>query len=149
MEGDGMKKAFTLIELMIVVIIIAALAAMIVPRLSGRADQAKVTVAQSDISANIATALKLYQLDNGSFPTTEQGLAALLDKPASEPAANNWNGPYLEKLPVDPWGRPYQYQSPGTNRPHDYDLSSLGKDSKPDAIKDDVANWTIATEPKK
>ncbi len=136
-----MRKAFTLIELMIVVIIIAALAAMIVPRLSGRADQAKVTVAQSDINANIATALKLYQLDNGNFPTTEQGLEALLEKPGSEPAPNNWNGPYLEKKAVDPWGNPYKYRYPGTNNKSSYDLYSAGKDQT-EGTEDDVTNWS-------
>ena len=135
-----MRKAFTLIELMIVVIIIAALAAMIVPRLSGRADQAKVAVAQSDIGANIATALKLYQLDNGNFPTNEQGLNALLTKPSSEPVPNNWNGPYIEKPPVDPWGNPYKYTCPGTNNKTSYDLFSAGKDGI-EGTEDDVTNW--------
>jgi general secretion pathway protein G len=136
-----MKKAFTLIELMIVVIIIAALAAMIVPRLSGRADQAKVTVAQSDIGANLATALKLYQLDNGNFPTTEQGLAALLEKPSSEPVPNNWNGPYIEKKAIDPWGNVYKYVSPGANNKSGYDLYSAGKDQT-EGSEDDVTNWS-------
>ncbi len=135
------RRAFTLIELMIVVIIIAALAAMIVPRLSGRADQAKVTVAQTDISANIATALKLYQLDNGNFPTTEQGLSALLDRPTSESAGANWNGPYLEKKPVDPWGNPYKYRYPGANNKSSYDLYSVGKDGS-EGTEDDVTNWS-------
>ena len=134
------KNAFTLIELMIVVIIIAALAAMMVPRLSGRADQAKVSVAQSDINASIATALKLYQLDNGNFPSAEQGLNALLVKPSSEPVPNNWNGPYLEKPPIDPWGNPYKYRYPGTNNKATYDLYSVGKDGT-EGTDDDVANW--------
>ncbi len=134
------EKGFTLIELMIVVIIIAALAAMIVPRLSGRADQAKVSVAQSDINANISTALKLYQLDNGNFPSTEQGLNALLNKPSTGVSANNWNGPYLEKNPIDPWGNPYKYKSPGTNNKSGYDLYSMGKDAL-EGTEDDVKNW--------
>lgn len=134
------NKGFTLIELMIVVIILAALAAMIVPRLSGRAEQAKVNIALSDINANISTALKLYQLDNGNFPTTEQGLEALLTKPGTEPVPPSWNGPYLEKNPIDPWGNPYKYRSPGTNNKTGYDLYSMGKDQT-EGTEDDVANW--------
>ena len=118
------KEGFTLIELMIVVIIIGALVAMVLPRLAGRGEQARIAAAKADIQTNIATGLKLYELDNGSFPSTEDGLNALLSKPSS---AGNWNGPYLEKKPVDPWGREYKYKSPGEHRP-DYDLSSLGKD---------------------
>lgn len=130
------RKGFTLIEIMLVVIIIGALIAMVVPRLAGRSEQAKVTAAKADIQANIATAMKLYELDNGSFPTTEEGLAALMAKPAS---AANWNGPYVEKKPIDPWGREYKYKSPGEHRPADYDLYSLGKDGTESA--DDVKNW--------
>ncbi len=132
------KKAFTLIEIMLVVIIIGALAAMIVPRLTGRSEQAKVVAAKADIEAHLATALKLYELDNGNFPTTEQGLQALLTKPVENPIPSNWNGPYIEKKPVDPWGRPYQYASPGSHRA-DYDLSSPGKNDKKE--EDDIINW--------
>lgn len=130
------RRGFTLIELMLVVIIIGALVAMVMPRLSGRSEQARTAAAKADVSANIATGLKLYELDNGNFPSTQEGLQALLVKPAS---ANNWNGPYLEKKPIDPWGREYKYVSPGSHRPHDYDLSSLGKDGVESA--DDAANW--------
>ena len=129
------KKAFTLIELMLVVIIISALAAMVLPRLAGRSEQARIAAANADIRANIATALKLYELDNGQFPISAEGLQALLVKPASAP---NWNGPYLEKDPTDPWGRPYNYKSPGQHRPQDYDLFSLCKDGQPG--EDDVVN---------
>ena len=134
-----MKKSsgFTLIELMLVVIIIGTLVAMVMPRLAGRSEQAKVGAAQADIKANIATALKLYELDNGKYPTSEEGgINALLTKPSS---AGNWNGPYLEKKPVDPWGREYQYKSPGTHRTYDYDLYSLGHDGQESG--DDVKNW--------
>ncbi|MCP4650253.1 MAG: type II secretion system major pseudopilin GspG [PVC group bacterium] len=133
-----MKKnyGFTLIELMLVVIIISALAAMVLPRLAGRSEQARSSAARADVRANIATALKLFELDNGGFPTTSEGLQALLTKPTS---GINWNGPYLEKEPIDPWGRVYEYKSPGEHRPQDYDLYSVGKDGVEST--DDVTNW--------
>jgi len=106
------------------------------PRLTGRGEQARAQAAKADIQANIATALKLYELDNGSFPTGDEGLNALFNKPAS---SANWNGPYLEKKPIDPWGREYKYKSPGEHRSGDYDLSSLGKDGVESA--DDIKNW--------
>jgi general secretion pathway protein G len=129
------KKAFTLIELMLVVIIIGALVAMVLPRFTGRGEQARAAAAQADIQANIATALKLYELDNGNFPSSEEGLNALINKPSS---SRNWNGPYLEKKPIDPWGREYKYKSPGEHRT-DYDLYSLGKDGV--ESNDDIKNW--------
>ncbi len=131
-------RAFTLIEIMLVVIIIGALAAMVVPRLTGRSEQAKKNIAKADIDTHLSTALKLYELDNGSFPTTSQGLDSLLHKPTSSPVPENWNGPYIEKPPIDPWGHPYIYESPGKHRP-DYDLYSKGKDQASD--KDDISNW--------
>jgi general secretion pathway protein G len=133
-----MRKAFTLIELMLVVVIIGALVAMVMPRLTGRGEQARGTAAKADIDANIATALKLYELDNGEFPSTSEGLNALVTKSSG---ANNWKGPYLEKgkVPLDPWGREYKYKSPGDHRTQDYDLYSLGKDGVESA--DDVKNW--------
>ena len=117
------NQAFTLVEILLVVVIIGALAAMIIPRLGGRGESAKIKVAKTDIEANIATALKLYELDNGTFPSTTQGLAALKVKPSSNPIPANWNGPYVEKEAIDPWGRAYVYVSPGEHR-SDYDLSS-------------------------
>ena len=104
-------------------------------RLAGRGEQARVAAAKADVQANIATALKLYELDNGNFPSSEEGLTALLGKTAS---ANNWNGPYLERKPIDPWGREYKYKSPGEHRA-DYDLYSLGTDGA--ESNDDVRNW--------
>ena len=136
----NVREGFTLIEIMLVVIIIGALAAMVVPRLTGRSEQAKMAVAKSDIQSLLPIALKLYELDNGNFPTTSQGLDALLQKPTASPVPQNWNGPYIEKAPTDPWGNSYQYASPGEHRP-DYDLSSKGKDSKKE--EDDIINWEI------
>jgi len=132
------RKGFTLIEILLVVMIIGALAVMVVPRLAGRGERALITVAQVDINANIASALKLYELDNGTFPTTSQGLDALVMKPVSPPAPRNWNGPYLEKKAVDPWGQPYQYAYPGTHGTA-YDLFSHGPDkTNPDTW---ISNW--------
>lgn len=130
------RRGFTLIELMLVVVIIGALVAMVMPRLTGRGEQARIAAAKADIQSNIATALKLYELDNGEFPSTSDGLNALLVKPAS---ATNWQGPYLERKPLDPWQRDYKYKSPGEHRTQDYDLYSLGKDGTESA--DDVKNW--------
>lgn len=132
------REAFTLVEILLVVVIIGALSAMIIPRLSGRSQQAKVQVAKTDIEANLATALKMYELDNGMFPTTSQGLAALRRKPSTNPVPKNWQGPYIEKEPLDPWGQSYQYKSPGEHR-SDYDLYSQGGDSS--SGEDDIANW--------
>lgn len=125
---------------MIVVIIIAALSAMVVPRLSNRSEQAKITVAEADINSNIGLALKLYKLDNGRYPTTEQGLKALLLKPSSSPAPKNWNGPYLESDPLDPWKTEYAYKCPGEHNSTGYDLYSLGADGV-DGSDDDIKNW--------
>ncbi len=129
-------KGFTLIEILLVVIIIGALVAMVMPRLAGRSEQARIAAARADINANIATGLKLYELDNGADPSSEEGLDALLSKPSS---AHNWNGPYLEREPLDPWGGKYQYECPGSHRPQGYDLYSLGKDGQEGS--DDVTNW--------
>lgn len=133
----GRKNGFTLLELMLVVIIIGFLVSMVLPRLTGRSEQAKLQVVKADINSNIAMALKLYEMDNTNFPTTEQGLDALLVKPSSNPVPPNWNGPYLERKPIDPWGRFYQYRCPGNHK--DYDLYSLGKDGT--ESDDDIANW--------
>ncbi|MCK5215618.1 MAG: type II secretion system major pseudopilin GspG [Candidatus Omnitrophica bacterium] len=132
------QKGFTLVEILLVVVIIGALAMMVVPRLTGRSEQAKKAIAKSDIEAHLATALKLYELDNGNFPTTSQGLDALTSEPMTSPTATNWNGPYVEKKPVDPWSNPYIYKSPGDRR-LDYDLYSEGKD--PNTEEDNIVNW--------
>ncbi len=128
---------FTLVELMLVVAIIGMLAAMVVPRLAGRSEQAKTARAKSDL-ATIGLALDLYELDLGRYPDALDGLAAA-EAPSSLGGGVKWNGPYLKKgLPKDPWGRPYVYQK--TSQHHqDYDLSSLGPDGQPG--NDDVTNW--------
>jgi len=133
------EVGFTLIELMLVVVIIAALASMVIPRLAGRSEEAKIAAARADINVNISLALKLYELDNGNYPTTEQALDALISKPNSNPVPQNWNGPYLEKKPIDPWGRPYQYRCPGVHSLAGYDLYSLGRDGQ--ESDDDITNW--------
>lgn len=138
MNKRASRQGFTLIEILMVVVIIGALAAMIIPRLTGRSEQAKIAVAKADIESHLATALKLYELDNGNFPTTSQGLEALQQKPTSSPAPANWNGPYIERKPIDPWGNPYVYESPGRHR-LDYDLSSQGKDASSE--DDNITNW--------
>ena len=134
------SSAFTLIEILIVIIIIAALASMVVPRLSGRSEQAKKAIAEADIRSNLGTALRLYELENGNYPTTAQGLKALMTKPSSDPIPHNWNGPYLENEPVDPWKKPYEYKCPGAHNPMGYDLYTLGKDGN-EGTDDDIGNW--------
>lgn len=123
------EAGLTLIEMIVVLAIIALVAALIVPNVIGRPDEARVTVARTDIRT-ISAALKMYRLDNGDYPTTEQGLAALATKPGSEPLPRNWSPEgYLAQVPVDPWGRPYVYRYPGSMG--GFDLSSLGRDGKP------------------
>jgi general secretion pathway protein G len=121
------KSGFTLIEILLVVVIISSLAAMIVPRLTGRSEKAKEAIAKADVTTNIPTALKLYELDNGRFPTNEQGLEALVVCPTLQPVPSGWSGPYVENTNlIDPWGRKYMYKYPGSEG-LDYDLYSLGK----------------------
>ncbi|EKT4108114.1 type II secretion system protein GspG [Stenotrophomonas maltophilia] len=134
------QQGFSLIEIMVVVVIIGILAALIVPRLMDRPDQARVVAARQDIAA-LMQALKLFKLDNGRYPSAEQGLQALV-KPAQGGGAMPVT-PYLDRLPNDPWGHPYQYQIPGTHG--DIDVFSLGADSKPggDAGNADIGSWQL------
>ncbi|MFZ6047124.1 type II secretion system major pseudopilin GspG [Pseudomonas sp. CR3202] len=126
---------------MVVVVILGILAALVVPQVMNRPDQAKVTVAKGDIKA-IGAALDMYKLDNFAYPSTQQGLEALVSRPSGNPPAKNWNKDgYLKKLPVDPWGNPYQFLSPGSKGT--YDLYSLGADGKEGGSDNDadIANW--------
>lgn len=136
----GKAQGFTLIEIMLVVLIIGILAAMAVPRLVGRSQEARITAAQADIESNISVALDLYELDNGTYPSTEQGLTALVQKPSGSPAAPNWNGPYLKRIPKDPWGQLYGYKYPGDMNTGSFDLYSLGADGA-EGTADDIVNW--------
>ncbi len=137
--GPVIQRGFTLIELMVVLVIIGVLAALIVPNVLDRADDARVTAARTDI-ANLSQALKLYKLDNQRYPTAEQGLQALVSRPTNGPTPPNWR-PYLEKLPNDPWGRPYQYLNPGVKG--EIDVMALGADGQPGGEgKDaDIGSW--------
>ncbi len=138
------RNGFTFIEIMAVVVIISILIALVAPRLIGRTGEAREQAAKADIEANIALALDLYALDNGSYPTTEQGLSALVTKPNAAPVPENWRGPYLKKgIPKDPWGRPYLYRYPGERNQEDYDLYSYGADGV-EGGEDDIINWDEA-----
>ncbi len=130
---------FTLIELMVVLVIIGVLAALIVPNVLDRADDARVTAARTDVN-NLMQSLKLYRLDNQRYPTAEQGLQALVAKPTASPVPPNWK-PYLEKLPNDPWGRPYQFVNPGVKG--EVDVFSYGADGQAggEGKDSDVGSW--------
>jgi general secretion pathway protein G len=133
------SRGFTLLELMVVVVIIGVLAALIAPTVLSRIGEAKGTAAKSDI-ASIMNALKMYKLDNGRYPTSEQGLDALVNKPTSGPVSNNWK-PELDKLKPDPWGKPYLYANPGTHG--EIDVFSYGADGQPGGESDDadIGSW--------
>ena len=140
-----MKKTrgFTLIEVMIVVVILGILAAVVIPKILDRPDQARVTAAKADIAV-IMQQLKLYRLDNTFYPTTDQGLQALTVKPTGNPMPANWKqGGYLERLPNDPWGRPYQYLNPGING--EIDVFSLGADGQRggEGTNADIGSWAL------
>jgi general secretion pathway protein G len=130
------QSGFSLIELLLVLVILAVLAAVVVPKFTNRTEQARVTAAKTDISM-LDTALDAYEIDNGRYPGSDEGLAALV----SAGSAKNWKGPYIKKdVPVDPWGNAYIYRYPGTNNANGYDLVSFGPDGREG--NDDINNWS-------
>jgi len=138
-----MQRGFTLLEVMVVVVILGILAALVVPKIISRPDEARAIAARQDI-ASLMQALKLYRLDNMRYPSTEQGLQALVARPASMPAAANWKaGGYLERLPTDPWGNPYQYLNPGVRG--ELDVFSLAADGAPggEGNDADIGSWDL------
>ena len=138
-SGAIRSRGFTLIELMVVLAILGVLAALIVPNVLGRADDARVTAARADVN-NLVQALKLYRLDNQVYPSSAQGLQALVQKPSVDPIPPNWR-PYLDKLPNDPWGRPYQYLNPGLKS--EVDVLSFGADGQSggEGRNADIGSW--------
>ncbi|MCC7461469.1 MAG: type II secretion system major pseudopilin GspG [Gammaproteobacteria bacterium] len=137
------QRGFTLIEIMVVVIIIGLLAAVVVPQFFGHVDDARIAKAKQDIQA-IETALTMFKLDNFRYPSSEQGLKALVEKPGDE-SIRNWRpGGYLKRVTRDPWGNDYQYANPGTHG-GDFDLYSMGADGKPggDDVNADIGNWNL------
>lgn len=141
-DRDSGDAGFSLLELMVVVVILSILALVIVPRVIDRPDQARAARAQSDIAA-VASAVQLYRLDNFSYPTTQQGLAALVNAPTTEPVPKNWsNKGYMDRIPVDPWGQPYQYLQPGVHG--DFDVFTFGADGVAGGTgaNQDIGSWT-------
>lgn len=137
------QRGFTLIEMMVVIVIMGVLAALIVPKVMNRPDEARIVAAKQDIAA-LSQALKLYRLDNRRYPSTEQGLQALVQKPTIAPIPDNWKtGGYLERLPKDPWGAPYQYLAPGVHG--EIDVFSFGADGQAggEGNDADVGNWVL------
>lgn len=137
------SAGFTLIEVMVVVAILGILAALVVPRIMDRPDEARIVKARNDIRV-LSNQLNLYRLDNYVYPSTDQGLEALVNRPGGRPEAPNWkNGGYLDRLPSDPWGRPYQYLQPGQHG--EFDLYSLGADGRPggEGSDADIGNWNL------
>lgn len=137
------QSGFTLIEIMVVVIILGVLGALVIPKIMSKPDQARIVAAQADIR-NIASTLDMYKLDNFSYPSTSQGLQALVSKPSGTPEAKNWNPDgYLSKVPNDPWGNPYQYISPGAHGA--FDLYSWGADGKEGGQDKnaDIVSWEV------
>lgn len=130
-------RGFTLIELLLVLVILGVLAAIVVPKFSGRTEQARITAAQTQISS-FSTALDAFEVDNGYFPKGKTGLNELVQQPRD---AQNWKGPYLKDVPKDPWGRDYVYECPGRYNSTGYDISSMGPDGR-QGNEDDINNWS-------
>ena len=143
MKVHSAQRGFTLLEVMVVVVILGILAVLVVPKIISRPDEARVLAARQDI-ASLMQAMKLYRLDNQRYPATEQGLQALVSKPASAPLPPNWKpGGYLERLPMDPWGNPLQYLNPGLHG--EIDIFSFGADGAPggEGNDADIGSWTL------
>jgi len=139
---NNLKAGFSLLEIMVVLVIIAILMSLVVPNVIGRPDEARITAAKMDLRT-IASALDMYKLDNFNYPTTQQGLEALVTKPTQSPPPLHWREGYLKKLPVDPWGNPYLYISPGTHGACDlYSLGPNGNPSQPDTSKF-IGEWQL------
>lgn len=142
-SANGKSSGFTLIEIMVVIVILGILAALVVPKVMSRPDEARIVAAKQDIAA-LMQALKLYRLDNRTYPSTDQGLPALVQKPASAPIPPNWKaGGYLERLPKDPWGQDYQYLKPGARG--EIDVFSYGADGAPggEGNDADIGSWML------
>lgn len=140
---SGPQRGFTLLEVMVVVVILGILAVLVAPKIISRPDEARAVAAKQDV-ASLMQALKLYRLDNQRYPATEQGLQALVVKPTTSPLPPNWkNGGYIERLPKDPWGSPYQYLNPGVRG--EIDVFSLGADGAPggEGNDADIGNWNL------
>ena len=141
--GLRAQRGFTLLEVMVVVVILGILAALVVPKIISRPDEARVIAAKQDI-ASLMQALKLYRLDNQRYPTTEQGLQALVTKPTAAPIPSNWKtGGYVERLPKDPWGNAYQFLNPGVHG--EIDVFSYGADRAPggEGNDADIGSWNL------
>jgi general secretion pathway protein G len=134
-QKNQLRRAFTLVEILLVVVIIGILAALVIPRIAGSGERARVTAANADINGGIKSALGAYEVDNGSYP---KSLRDLVTPPAN---SRNWHGPYLDKLPTDPWGNPYIYYFPGKHSAGSYDLLSTGFDGK-EGTDDDIVSWS-------
>lgn len=130
------KGGFTLVEMLLVLVILATLAAIVVPKFAGRTEQAKITAAQTQI-ANLEIVLDAFEVDNGFYPKGSDGLGDLVDPPSNTP---DWRGPYMDEVPVDPWGNPYVYEYPGKHNARGFDLMSMGPDGRSGG-GDDITNW--------
>jgi general secretion pathway protein G len=130
------RQAFTLVEMLLVLVILATLAAIVIPKMAGRSEQAKITAAKSQVSS-FEVALDAFEVDNGFYPQGSGGLNSLVEQPNN---AQNWKGPYLKSIPLDPWGNAYIYNYPGKRNPNGYDLMSMGPDGQ-EGGSDDITNW--------
>ncbi|MEQ6885065.1 type II secretion system major pseudopilin GspG [Salicola sp. Rm-C-2C1-2] len=143
MTQANRSRGFTLIEIMVVMVILGLLVALVAPNIMGRGDEARVTAAEAQLR-NISSALDLYRLDNSHYPSTEQGLDALVEKPGGSPEPSNWNPDgYMSAIPKDPWGNDYQYVQPGSEGP--YDLYSYGADGREggEGVNGDISVWDV------